>query len=106
MSDDNYYNRIKNKMKLQASQLATLASVESLLKNQKKIKQLYSYEILDGEGYGFYYNPDEKMFVKIKKGRLVTRLSEDTDSKGRYLIYTENQRVLIPKQEIIDIGYC
>ena len=58
-----------------------------------------------GEGYGHYYSPDEKTFVKIRKGRLITRLSEDTDKKGRYLIYAENQRVLVPKEEIIDIGY-
>ena len=93
-------------MKLQADKLATIASIETLLKNQKKIRQLYSYEIIKGEGYGFYYNPDEKIFVKINKGRIVTRLSEDTDAKGRYLIYTENQRILVPKEEILDIGYC
>lgn len=106
MSDDNYYKQVKQKMKLSADKLATAASIDALLKSQKKIKELYSYEIISGEGYGFYYSPDEKMFVKIRKGRLVNRLSEDTDSKGRYLIYTENMRVLVPREEIIDIGYC
>lgn len=96
----------KTKRKIDADKLATVAAIESLLQSQKKIKTLYSYEVIQGEGYGFYYSPDEKMFVKVRKGRLVTRLSEDTDSKGRYLIYTENQRILVPKEEIIDIGYC
>lgn len=95
----------KTKLKVPAETLAAAATIDALLKNQNKIKQVYSYEIIAGEGYGHYYNPDEKTFVKIRKGRLVTRLSEDTDKKGRYLIYTENQRVLVPKEEIIDIGY-
>lgn len=99
-------SEIKQKLKVPAEKLATAASIDALLKSQKKIKELYSYEMIAGEGYGFYYNPDEKTFVKIRKGRLVTRLSEDTDKKGRYLIYTENQRVLVPQEEIIDIGYC
>ena len=95
----------KQKLKISAEVLATAASVEALLKSQNKIKEIYSYEMIAGEGYGHYYNPDEKTFVKIRKGRLVIRLSEDTDKKGRYLIYVENQRVLVPKEEIIDIGY-
>lgn len=95
----------KRKLKISAEKLAAAASIEALLKSQAKIKEIYSYEMIAGEGYGHYYNPDEKTFVKIRKGRIVIRLSEDTDKKGRYLIYAENQRVLVPKEEIIDIGY-
>ena len=95
----------KTKLKVPVDRLASAAAIDALLKSQKKIKELYSYEMIAGEGYGHYYNPDEKTFVKIRKGRLITRLSEDTDKKGRYLVYTENQRVLVPKEEIIDIGY-
>jgi hypothetical protein len=95
----------KTKLKIPADRLAAVATIDALLKSQKKIKELYAYEMIMGEGYGHYYSPDEKTFVKIRKGRLITRLSEDTDKKGRYLIYAENQRVLVPKEEIIDIGY-
>lgn len=95
----------KQKLKISADKLATAANIDALLKNQKKIKELYSYEMIIGEGYGHYYSPEERTFVKIRKGRLVIRLSEDTDKKGRYLIYAENQKILVPKEEIIDIGY-
>lgn len=100
-----YMSETKTKLKIPADRLAAAATIDALLKSQKKIKELYAYEMIMGEGYGHYYSPDEKTFVKIRKGRLITRLSEDTDKKGRYLIYAENQRVLVPKEEIIDIGY-
>lgn len=77
----------------------------SLLESQKKIKKLYPYEILRGEGWGFFMNPDTKQFVKITLGKQVMRVSEETDKKGRYLVYAENQYVLVPKELIDDIGY-
>ena len=55
----------KTKRNIAADKLATVAAIESLLQSQKKIKTLYSYEVIQGEGYGFYYSPDEKMFVKV-----------------------------------------
>jgi len=77
----------------------------SLLDAQKKLRKLYPYEILKGEGWGFFMNPDTKQFVKITLGKQVMRVSEETDKKGRYLVYAENQYVLVPKELIDDIGY-
>lgn len=77
----------------------------SLLDAQKKLRKLYPYEILRGEGWGFFMNPDTKQFVKITLGKQVMRVSEETDKKGRYLVYAENQYVLVPKELIDDIGY-
>ena len=99
------FDEVKEKLKLTPLQLATLASAKALMANQKKMKLLYAYEKIQGEGYGHYYCPDTKLYVKIKKGRLVYRLSEDTDVRGRYLVFVEDQRVLVPASEIVDIGY-
>jgi hypothetical protein len=99
------FEEVKEKLNLSPLELATMASVKALFESQKKIRVLYSYEVIQGEGYGHYYCPDTKLYVKIKKGRLINRLSEDVDEKGRYLIYVENQRVLVPSTEIIDIGF-
>lgn len=99
------FKEVKEKLNLSPLELATMASVKALFESQKKIRVLYSYEVIHGEGYGHYYCPDTKLYVKIKKGRLINRLSEDVDEKGRYLIYVENQRVLVPSTEIIDIGF-
>ncbi len=99
------FEKVKEKLNLTPLQLATMASVKALFENQKKIRMLYSYEVIEGEGYGHYYCPDTKLYVKVRKGRIINRLSEDVDNKGRYLIYAENQRILVPSSEIIDIGY-
>jgi len=99
------FKEVKEKLNLSPLELATMASIKSLFETQKKIKFLYSYEVVKGEGYGHYYCPDTKLYVKIRKGRIVNRLSEDTDEKGRFLVYAENQRVLVPASEIIEIGY-
>jgi hypothetical protein len=45
------------------------------------------------------------LYVKIRKGRLVNRLSEDTDAKGRFLVFVEDQRILVPAEEIVDLGF-
>jgi hypothetical protein len=99
------FDDVKDKLNMTTYELAVVASVSALVENQKKIKVLYSYETIKGEGYGHYYCPDTKLYVKVRKGRIVNRLSEDTDSKGRYLIYVEGQRILVPSEEITDIGY-
>lgn len=85
--------------------LVTLTNIKDLIKLQKKIKTVYSYERLKGEGYGFYYSPETKQFAKIKRGRTVTRLVESCDEKGRYLVYAENQYFFVPKEELEDIGF-
>lgn len=79
--------------------------VVSLLESQKKIKKLYPYEIIKGEGWGFFMNPDTKQIVKIALGKQVMRVSEETDNKGRYLVVAESQYILVPKELIDDIGY-
>jgi len=99
------FEKVKEKLDLTPLELATMASVKALFESQKKIRVLYSYEVIQGEGYGHYYCPDTKLYVKIRKGRIVNRLSEDVDAKGRFLVYAENQRILVPSGEILDIGY-
>jgi hypothetical protein len=103
MSDT--FDEVKEKLNLTPLQLATLAAVKALLANQKKIKVLYAYEKIQGEGYGHYYCLDTKLYVKIRKGRLINRLTENTDSKGRYVVFAEDQKILVPSEEIVDIGF-
>lgn len=77
---------------------------KALLQVQKKIKNLYDYEYLVGEGIKFYVNIETKQMVPIKTGNLVTRLTEETDENGRHIVYIDNQKVLVPANEIICIG--
>lgn len=91
--------------KIKPEVAAAMATIIALLAVQKKIKNVYAYEKIKGEGYGFYVCFDTNRIVKVRKGKTITRLTESMDSKERYLVYAENQRILIPKDEIEEIGY-
>lgn len=80
-------------------------TTKALLETQKKIKVLYDYEMLVGEGKKFYLNIETKQFVPITAGKVITRMTETTDEKGRHIIYAENQKVLVPASDIISIGF-
>jgi len=82
-------------------QLAT----KSLLETQKKIKVLYDYEMLIGEGKKFYLNIETRQFVPITAGKVITRMTETTDEQGRHIVYAENQKILVSASEIISIGF-
>ena len=77
----------------------------SMIETQKKLRKLYPYEMLKGDGWGFFVNIETKQLVQIKLGRQLVRVSKQTDNKGRHLVYIENQYVLVPQELIENIGY-
>ena len=77
----------------------------SMIETQKKLRKLYPYEMIKGEGWGFFVNIETKQLVKINLGRQLIRVSEEVDNKGRHLVYIENQYVLVPQELIENIGY-
>ena len=80
-------------------------TTKALLETQKKIKVLYDYEMLIGEGKRYYMNIETKQFVPVTVGKVITRMTETTDEKGRHIVYTENQKILVPASDIISIGF-
>jgi len=80
-------------------------TTKALLETQKKIKVLYDYEMLVGEGKKFYMNIETRQFVPITAGKVITRMTETTDEQGRHIVYTENQKILVPASDIITIGF-
>jgi hypothetical protein len=80
-------------------------TTKALLETQKKIKVLYDYEMLVGEGKKFYMNIETRQFVPITAGKVITRMTEETDEQGRHIVYTENQKILVPASDIITIGF-
>ena len=91
-------------MTTKAHEIYKSLTTKALLQVQKKIKNLYDYEYLSCEGIKFYVNIDTKQMVPIKVGNLITRLTEETDDKGRHIVYIDNQKVLVPASEIVCIG--
>ena len=91
-------------MTIKAHEVYKSLTTKALLQAQKQVKYLYDYEFLVGEGIKFYVNVETKQMVPIKVGKLVTRLTEETDEKGRHIVYIDSQKVLVPASEIISIG--
>ncbi len=81
------------------------AHAVSMLESQKKIKTLYSYERIKGEGWGFFVNVETKEMIKITLGRQVYRITENPDKYGRHIVSAENQVIFVPQDLIEDIGY-
>ena len=80
-------------------------TAKALVETQKKIKILYDYEFLSGDGIKFYVNVETKQMVPINVGRTITRLTETPDSRGRHVVFAENQKILVPESDIISIGF-
>lgn len=81
------------------------SNAEAMIESQKKIKITYPYERLKGDGYAFFINAETKEMVKITLGRLVTRMTETPDKRGRHLVMTQNQTILVPQELLEEIGY-
>ena len=77
----------------------------SMLESQKKLKALYPYERIKGEGWGFFINAETKEMTKITLGKQVYRMTENPDKYGRHLVNAENQVIFVPQELIEDIGY-
>jgi len=85
-------------------QLYSQMTAKALAEAQKKIKVLYDYEMLSGTGIKFYLNIDSRQMVPIVTGKLITRLTEVADTLGRHIVYSENQKILVPESDLISIG--
>lgn len=81
------------------------AQSDSLLESQTKIKALYPYERLRGEGWGFFVNFETKQVVKITLGKQIFRTTIYPDKRGYHIVIADNQTILVPYQLIEEIGY-
>jgi len=62
------------------------------------------YSIINNGGYSWYMNPETKRFIRIGSGTEVVVVLDEYE-KGKTLVRAERQFLLIPKNEIIEIGY-
>tara|TARA_B100000282_G_C31392180_1_gene336156 strand:- start:61 stop:318 length:258 start_codon:yes stop_codon:yes gene_type:complete len=60
--------------------------------------------VLSGSGIGWFFSPDTFQMVCVQRGTEIIPLDEvDTDDK--ILVSSPNHVFLIPKQEIVEVGY-
>ena len=62
-------------------------------------------EILSGSGNAWFYDPVNKTMEVVKRGDKIIRNEAYVDHKDRILTYVSGKVVLIPPDEIIEIGY-
>jgi len=77
----------------------------NVLKAQSKLKELYPYERLRGDGWSFFINFETKQMVKIALGKQIFRTTINPDKYGYHLVIADNQPILVPYQLIENIGY-
>ena len=63
------------------------------------------YYIVSGSGSAWYLCTDSKSMVRIQRGSEIIPISEEPDSLGRVLVFTPQGTLLIPEDEVLDIGY-
>tara|TARA_R110000824_G_scaffold55432_1_gene152706 strand:+ start:256 stop:699 length:444 start_codon:yes stop_codon:yes gene_type:complete len=63
------------------------------------------YQAISGSGPAWYFEPHTRTFVKTERGMQVLILADDEDDLGRLLVQTMNTLIMVPKEEILDLGY-
>jgi hypothetical protein len=63
------------------------------------------YHAISGSGPAWFFEPHTKTLVKTERGMQVLVLAEEEDDLGRLLVQTMNTLIMVPKEEILDIGY-
>jgi hypothetical protein len=63
------------------------------------------YYAISGSGPAWYFEPHSRTLVKTERGMQVLVLAEEEDDLGRLLVQTMNTLIMVPKEEILDIGY-
>ena len=86
-------------------ELYSQMTVKALVEAQKKIKVLYDYEFLAGDGIKFYVNVKTKQMVPITAGKLITRITDEADKYGKHIVYAENQEIYVPESDIVSVGF-
>jgi hypothetical protein len=92
INGDEYYDSL---MELYINDL------EYLTQNMKPSR----YHAISGSGPAWFFEPHTKTLVKTERGMQVLVLAEEEDDLGRLLVQTVNTLIMVPKEEILDIGY-
>jgi len=89
---DEFYNALMN---------LYVQDLESLVKDMKP----YRYQVISGSGPAWFFEPVSKQFVKTERGLEIAVVPGEEDEMGRYLVRTMNTFIMVPKDEILDLGY-
>jgi hypothetical protein len=63
------------------------------------------YQAISGSGPAWFFEPHTRTLVKTERGMQVLVLADEEDDLGRLLVQTMNTLIMVPKEEILDLGY-
>ena len=61
--------------------------------------------ILSGSGPAWFYAPDLSQIVKVERGIELVPIELEENSSGNILVSSHTYIILVPKKEIVEIGY-
>jgi len=64
-----------------------------------------TYQIISGAGPAWFYEPLTKRYIKTERGSEVVIIPGEPDDQGRLLVRTMGTFLLIPCEEVLDLGY-
>ena len=76
-------------------------SLETITKNLKPT----AYTVISGSGPAWFYEPLTKKFIKTERGSEVVVVPGEVDEAGRVMVRTLSTFLLIPKEEVLELGY-
>ena len=89
-------------------QKQTIKEIEKIVLEYAEDKEnieMIPNEILSGSGSAWFYDPVNKTMELVKRGNRLVRNAAYVDQKNRILSYISGKVVLIPEEEIIEIGF-
>ncbi len=69
-------------------------------------KEPTPYQVVSGSGDAWYFSPQDKKMVRIRRGTEILVLAKDSDIPGKVYVTDNSSKIfLMPIEEIVDIGY-
>ena len=101
-----YYSTKKNNNKTGDEVYKSLLRtyVKDLSRITEKLKPT-SYTVISGSGPAWFYEPTTRKFIKTERGSEVVVIPGEVDENGNVLVRTLSTFLLVPKSEVMDIGY-
>tara|TARA_R100001463_G_scaffold106877_1_gene161480 strand:- start:16 stop:462 length:447 start_codon:yes stop_codon:yes gene_type:complete len=113
-SYDAYYNRSSSHLsnnnkgndKYKALLREYVTSLERLLDQSKSNKSKpATYTVISGSGPAWFYEPSTRKLIKTERGSEIVVIPGEPDEQGRVLVRTMNTFLMIPEEDILDLGY-
>ncbi len=79
--------------------------ITELLKTAGGAVEPLPYQVISGSGYGWFLETTTRKMERIPRGTEIIQISEKPDKKGKVLCRAEYRYLMVPVDEILDVGY-